>query len=261
MRPSGTRRWMSWSGSGWGKGREPKTLICEIRSRGEPRYLREAITRLRELRAHLPGAYPVVAAPLCEPQSAALVRRQQLRLPGPGRQTATIAFDNVLIQKGAGPQYRAGAPPAQGPLCAPGDPGGARPPGAGAGLRLDELGRAVGVSLGHAHNVIKRLEGLDWVERGRTGCTGCARRASSSTRWRDAYSYRSTASTPSSSPTGDKRRAMEAWRGTRPSSDELRFTLHAGSSLIGPHRASRPSRYVSGNSRPWCACSGSSPSR
>jgi hypothetical protein len=81
-----------------GQGQETKTLICEIRSRGEPRYLREAITRLRELRAHLPSAYPIVAAPYVSPQSAALVRRNNcgyVDLVG----NCYLAFDNVLIQK------------------------------------------------------------------------------------------------------------------------------------------------------------------
>src|SRR5262245_8002961 len=77
-------------------GQESKTLICESRSRGEPRYLREAITRLRELRAHLPGAYPIVAAPYVSPESAALVRRNgcgYIDLSG----NCYLAFDTVLI--------------------------------------------------------------------------------------------------------------------------------------------------------------------
>ena len=81
-----------------GQGQETKTLICEIRSRGEPRYLREAITRLRELRPHLPGAYPIVAAPYVTAQSATLVRRNNcgyLDLAG----NCYLAFDNVLDRK------------------------------------------------------------------------------------------------------------------------------------------------------------------
>src|SRR5215831_20533442 len=58
-----------------GRDQETKTLIIETRSRGEPRYLREAITRLRELRTHLPGAYPIVAAPYITAEPVAMVRR------------------------------------------------------------------------------------------------------------------------------------------------------------------------------------------
>ena len=152
-----------------GQGQETKTLICEIRSRGEPRYLREAITRLRELRPHLPGAYPIVAAPYVTPQSAALVRRNNcgyLDLAG----NCYLAFDNVLIQKEGRPNTGLIRRPLK-TLFAP------RATRVVRALlverdrswRLDELGRAVGVSLGHAHNVIKRLEELDWVERGRDG--------------------------------------------------------------------------------------------
>ena len=111
-----------------GQGQETKTLICETRSRGEPRYLREAITRLRELRPHLPGAYPIVAAPYVSPQSAALVRRNScgyLDLSG----NCYLAFDNVLIQKEGRPNAGLDSPPAQDALRPARDAGGAGAPG------------------------------------------------------------------------------------------------------------------------------------
>src|SRR5262249_55245787 len=145
-----------------GPEQEIKTLICETRSLGEPRYLREAITRLRELRPHVPGAYPIVAAPYISPQSAALVRRNAcgyLDLSG----HCYLAFDNGLIQKEGRPNSGRVRRPLK-TLFAP------RATRVVRALlverdrpwRLDELGRAVEVSLGHAHNVIKRLEDLDW---------------------------------------------------------------------------------------------------
>ena len=232
-----------------GQGQETKTLICEIRSRGEPRYLREAITRLRELRAHLPGAYPIVAAPYVSPQSAALVRRNNcgyLDLVG----NCYLAFDNVLIQKEGRPNTGL----ERRPLKALFAPRATRVVRAllverERAWRLDELGRAVGVSLGHAHNVMKRLEELDWVERGPDGLYRVARPGELLDAWRDAYSYRVNGLNAFVLPSGDKRRVMEALaRHATELGMSYAFTLHAGSSLIGPHtRVSTVHCYVSGD--------------
>ena len=56
--------------------------------------------------------------------------------------------------------------------------------------RLDELAEAAEVSLGHAHNVIKRLEELDWVERGRAPAYRVSRPGELLDAWGDAYTYR-----------------------------------------------------------------------
>jgi hypothetical protein len=232
-----------------GQDQEPKTLICETRTRGEPRYLREAITRLREFRAHLPGAYPMVAAPYITGQSAAMVRRNgcgYLDLAG----NCYLAFDNVLIQKEGRPNVGLIRRPLK-TLFAP------RATRVIRALlverdrawRLDELGRAVGVSLGHAHNVIKRLEEHDWVERGRDGLYRLPRPGDLLDAWRDAYTYRVNGLAAFVSPAGDKRRTMEAL--TRHATElgmVYAFTLHAGASLIGPHtRVSTVHCYVSGD--------------
>jgi hypothetical protein len=232
-----------------GPGQETKTLICETRSRGEPRYLREAITRLREIRPHLPGAYPIVAAPYVTAQSAALVRRNgcgYLDLSG----NCYLAFDNVLIHK----EGRPNAGLTRRPLKTLFAPRATRVVRAllverERAWRLDELGRAVGVSLGHAHNVVNRLEELDWVERGRDGLYRLARPGELLDAWRDAYSYRVNGLSAFVSPAGDKRRVMEALaRHATELGMSYAFTLHAGASLIGPHtRVSTVHCYVSGD--------------
>jgi hypothetical protein len=231
-------------------GQETKTLICETRSRGEPRYLREAITRLRELRAQVPGAYPVVAAPYVSPESTALVRRNgcgYIDLSG----NCYLAFDNVLIHK----EGRPNAGPARRPLKALFAPRATRVVRAllverDRAWRLDELGRAVSVSLGHAHNVVKRLEELDWLERGRDGLYRLARPGELLEAWRDEYTYRVNGLSAFVSPTGDRRRVMEALaREAAGLGLSYAFTLHAGASLIGPHvRVSPVHCYVSGDS-------------
>jgi hypothetical protein len=230
-------------------GEELKTLICETRSRGEPRYLREAITRLREFRPHVPGAYPIVAAPYVTPPSAALVRRNgcgYLDLSG----NCYLAFDSVLIQK----EGRPNSGLVRRPLKALFAPRATRVVRAllterERAWRLDELGRAVGVSLGHAHNVIKRLEELDWIERGRDGLYRLDRPGDLLDAWRDEYSYRVNGLHAFVSPPGDKRRVMEALvRHATELGLGYAFTLHAGASLIGPHtRVSTVHCYVSGD--------------
>jgi hypothetical protein len=233
-------------------GQETRILICEARTRGEPRYLREAITRLREMRPHLPGAYPIVAAPYVSPESAALVRRNgcgYIDLSG----NCYLAFDTVLIQK----EGRPNASLIRRPLKALFAPRATRIVRAllverDRSWRLDELGRAVGVSLGHAHNVMKRLEELDWVERGRDGLYRLARPGELLDAWRDEYTYRVNGLSAFVSPAGDKRRVMEALaRHATELGMSYAFTLHAGASLIGPHvRVSTVHCYVTGDSEP-----------
>ncbi len=229
-------------------GTEEKALICEARPLGQPRHLREAITRLREVRRQVPGAYPVVAAPYVSPQSALLVRQNgagYIDLSG----NCYLAFDNVLIEKEGRPNAR----PLRRPLKALFAPRASRVVRAllverERAWRLEELGRAVEVSLGHAHNVVKRLEDLDWVERGRDGRYRLARPGELLDAWRDEYTYRVNASSAFVAPV-DRRRVMEALaRHATELGVSYAFTLHAGASLIGPHvRVSTVHCYVAGD--------------
>ena len=89
---------------------EVKSLICEVRPIGQPRYIREAITHLRGLRRQAPGAHPVVAAPYISPQSATLARQNgcgYVDLSG----NCYVAFDNVLIEKEGKPNVRPASRP------------------------------------------------------------------------------------------------------------------------------------------------------
>jgi hypothetical protein len=161
-----------------------------------------------------------------------------------------IAFDNVLIQKEGRPNVGL----IRRPLKTLFAPRATRVIRAilverDRAWRLDELGRAVGVSLGHAHNVIKRLEEHDWVERGRDGLYRLPRPGELLDAWRDAYTYRVNGLAAFVSPAGDKRRTMEALaRHAAELGMAYAFTLHAGASLIGPHtRVSTVHCYVSGD--------------
>jgi hypothetical protein len=233
-------------------GQDTKTLICETRPVGQPRILREAITRLKELQKHVPGAYPVVAAPYISPQSGALARQNScghVDLSG----NCYLAFDNVLIEKEGRPNARL----VRRPLKALFAPRATRVIRAllverERSWRLEELGRSVGVSLGHAHNVAKRLEELDWVERDAAGRLRLVRPGDLLEAWRDEYTYRANGLLAFVSPLGDKRRIMD---GLARQAGELgvpyAFTLHAGASLIAPQvRVPTVHCYVGGDPEP-----------
>src|SRR2546426_3036863 len=141
------------------------TVVLEVASLGQPRQIRAAVTRLADIRRELPGAYPVAAAVYIGPQSARILKSHNLGyvdLSG----NCSLAFENVLIEKDGKRNVRPSTRPRRS-LFAPratrvvrallSEP--ARP------WRLEELARAALVSLGHGHNVIKRLEELAWAER------------------------------------------------------------------------------------------------
>lgn len=240
---------------------EEKALICEVRPVGHPRHIREAITHLRGLRRQVPGAYPVVSAPYVSAQSAALVRQNgcgYVDLSG----NCFLAFDNVLIEKEGKPNVR----PASRPLKTLFAPRATRVVRAllvesDRSWRLEELGQAVGVSLGHVHNVVKRLEDLEWVERGPEGRFRLRKPGDLLDAWRDQYSYRNNTLAAFVSPTGEKRRVMEAVaRQATALGLTYAFTLHAGASLIGPQvRVSTVHCYVAGEVEPLARALGFQP--
>ena len=73
-------------------------LVVEVSSLGQPRQIRAAVTRLSELRRELPGAYPLAAAVYVAPQSARILKSNNLGyvdLSG----NCYLALENVLIEK------------------------------------------------------------------------------------------------------------------------------------------------------------------
>src|SRR5688500_1974784 len=146
-------------------GDQEHVLVLEVCSLGQPRQIRGAVTRLREIRREMDHAYPLAAAVYIGPQSARILKNNGLGyidLSG----NCSLAFGNVLIDKEGKRNVRPSTRPLRS-LFAPratrvvrvllADPGRA--------WRLEELARAAEVSLGHSHNVVKRLEDLRWVER------------------------------------------------------------------------------------------------
>src|SRR5512138_2631195 len=166
------------------------TIVVEVSSLGQPRQIRASVTRLNEIRRELSGAHPVAAAVYIGPQSARILKNNGLGyvdLSG----NCYLAFGNVLIEKEGKRNVRPSTRPLRS-LFAPRatrvvrvllvEPNRA--------WRLEEIGRAAEVSLGHSHNVVKRLEELAWVERDDAQRIHLGKPADLLEAWCESYTYR-----------------------------------------------------------------------
>src|SRR5215470_11882618 len=166
------------------------TIVVEVSSLGQPRQIRASVTRLNEIRKELPGAHPVAAAAYIGPQSARILKNNGLGyvdLSG----NCYLAFGNVLIEKEGKRNVRPSTRPLRS-LFAPRatrvvrvlliEPGRV--------WRLEELAKAAAVSLGHSHNVVKRLEDLAWVDRDENQRIHLGKPADLLESWCEVYTYR-----------------------------------------------------------------------
>ena len=217
-------------------GDRPHTLAIGVSSLGQPRQIREAVTRLLEIRKDMPEAYPVAVSPYISPQSASLLKRSglgYLDLSG----NCYLSFDNVLIEKEGKPNLR----PSNRPLKSLFAPRATRvvrvilvdPQHA---WRLEELAKAADVSLGHAHNVVKRLEELSWVERNGQQRIQLTRPGELLDAWVEAYSYRQNDVQAYFSPERITRGLVaELGRAAHEAHRRYAFTLHSGAALVAPN--------------------------
>src|SRR5215831_18567522 len=228
------------------------TLALEITSLGQPREIREAMTRLDEIRRELPEAYPVAVSPYISPQSATLLKRRgfgYLDLSG----NCYLSFENVLIEKEGKPNARPSIRPLKS-LFAP------RATRVVRALlidpqhrwRLEELAKTADVSLGHAHNVVKRLEQLSWVDRGDQQRIQLMRPGDLLDAWEDSYSYRLNRMETYFSPERVTRRLVgDIARAAHAENRRYAFTLHSGAALVAPNvRLPAIHCYVEGNPDP-----------
>jgi len=209
------------------------TLVVEVSSLGQPRQIRAAVTRLDEIRRDMPGAHPVAAAVYIGSQSARILRSNNLGfvdLSG----NCYLAFENVLIEKEGKRNVRPSTRPLRS-LFAPRatrvvrvllvEPGRA--------WRLEELGRAAAVSLGHSHNVVKRLEELAWVERDDSQRIRLSKPADLLEAWCESYTYRANEITSYLAPERVTRKFMgEVARVVSGEGRRYAFTLNAGAALL-----------------------------
>jgi hypothetical protein len=77
-------------------GTQEHTLLLEVSSLGQPRQIRASVTRLQEMRREMPAAYPVAAAVYIGPQSARILKANNLGYVDLSGNCA-LAFDTVLI--------------------------------------------------------------------------------------------------------------------------------------------------------------------
>jgi len=142
----------------------PLTLICEVKSSGQPRFVRGAIYQLKHHLITAQGnSVPLVIAPFLSEQAQAICREEQVGyLDFAGN--ALIAFDTVYIERTAGAQPKAekralrslfkpkSARILRTLLREPGPP-----------WRVTELANAAGVSIGLASSVGTALRDREWA--------------------------------------------------------------------------------------------------
>src|SRR5882672_1685721 len=237
------------------------TLVAEISSLGQPRQIRAAVTRLNEIRREIPGAYPVAAAAYIGPQSARILKSNNLGfvdLSG----NCYLAFEHVLIEKDGKRNVRPSTRPLRS-LFAPratrvvrvllAEPGRA--------WRLEELAKAAAVSLGHSHNVVKRLEDLRWVERDEAQRIHLGKPADLLEAWCESYSYRTNEMASYFVSERVSRRLMaDLAKAATADNRRYAFTLSAGLSLVAPQtRLGGVHCYLEGDPAPIAAALGLHP--
>ena len=240
-------------------GQQEHALVVEVSSLGQPRQIRATVTHLEEVRRELPTAYPMAAAVYIGPQSARILTSNNLGyvdLSG----NCHLVFDSVMIEKEGKRNVRPSSRPLRS-LFAPRATRVARvlladPPRA---WRLEELGRAAEVSLGHSHNVVKRLEDLAWVERDDHQRIRLTKPSDLLESWCESYSYRENEITSYVVPERVTRRFMadvaRAAEGRR-----YAFTVSAGLSLVAPHsRVPAVHCYLEGDPTPVASALGLRP--
>jgi hypothetical protein len=237
------------------------TMALGVAPAGQPREIRGLIPRLGEIRRALGDAYAVAVAPYVSPQSAALLRGAGLGyvdLSG----NCSLAFGDVIIEK----EGKLNVRPSTRPLRALFAPRATRvvrvllaePARA---WRLEELARAAIVSLGHAHNVVKRLEDPKWVERGEQHRIQLAKPGDLLEAWAQAYSYRVNEIEAWFSPERVTRKLMGDVARVAQGEGRLHaFTLHSGAALVAPNvRFPAIHAYVEGDPAPLASALGLRP--
>ncbi|HSE93887.1 MAG TPA: hypothetical protein VLF19_11325 [Methylomirabilota bacterium] len=243
-------------------GDQEHTLVLEVCSLGQPRQIRAAVTRLGEIRREMPNAYPLAVAVYIGPQSARILKNNNLGyldLSG----NCYVALENVLIEKEGKRNVRPSTRPLRS-LFAPratrvvrvllAEP--ARV------FKLEELAKAATVSLGHAHNVVKRLEELAWVERDDRQRIRLTKPADLLENWGESYTYRDNEIFSYFAPERVSRKfTTDVARAAEATGRRYAFTLNAGASLVVAAHLRVPAVhcYLEGDPAPVAAALGLRP--
>src|SRR5215813_843909 len=216
-------------------GEHEQTMVVDVVSLGQPRQIRAAVTKMSDVRKAAPTAYPVAASVYIGSQSARILKDNGLGfvdLSG----NCYLAFEHVLIEKEGKRNVR----PSTRPLRSLFAPRATRVVRAlltepGRTWRLEELAKAAEVSLGHSHNVVKRLEDLRWVERDGAQRIQLTKLADLLEAWVESYTYRGSEMASYFVPERVSRRLMaDLARAATAEGRRYAFTLGVGISLVAP---------------------------
>ena len=242
-------------------GEHEQTMVVDVVSLGQPRQIRAAVTKLSDVRKAMPAAYPVAASVYIGSQSAKILKDNGLGfvdLSG----NCYLAFEHVLIEKEGKRNVR----PSTRPLRSLFAPRATRVVRAllaepGRAWRLEELGKAAAVSLGHSHNVVKRLEDLRWVERDEAQRIHLGKPADLLEAWCESYSYRTNEMASYFVSERVSRRLMaDLAKAATADGRRYAFTLTAGLSLVAPQtRLGGLHCYLEGDPAPIAAALGLHP--
>jgi hypothetical protein len=239
-------------------GEHEQAMVVDVVSLGQPRQIRAAVTKLSEIRRVMPGVYPVATSVYIGPQSARILKDHNLGyvdLSG----NCYLAFEHVHIEKEGKRNVRPSTRPLRS-LFAPratrvvrvllAEPG--------RSWRLEELARAAAVSLGHSHNVVKRLEDLRWLERDDAQRIHLGKPADLLEGWSESYTYRTNEIASYFVSERVSRRVMaDLARAAEAEGRRYAFTLTAGLSLVAPHtRLGAIHCYLEGDPTPVAAALG-----
>ena len=131
----------------------------------------------------------------------------------------------------------------------------------GRAWRLEELAKAAAVSLGHSHNVVKRLEDLRWLERDDAQRIHLGKPADLLQAWCESYTYRTNEIASYFVPERVTRKLMaDLARTLAADGRRYAFTLSAGLSLVAPQaRLGGIHCYLEGDPAPVAAALGLHP--
>src|SRR5215470_16820331 len=236
-------------------GEHEQTMVVDVVSLGQPRQIRAAVTKMSDVRKAMPVAYPVAGSVYIGSQSARILKDNNLGfidLSG----NCYLAFEHVLIEKEGKRNVR----PSTRPLRSLFAPRATRVVRAllaepSRTWRLEELAKAAAVSLGHSHNVMKRLEDLRWVERDEAQRFHLGKPADLLQAWCESYTYRVHEMASYFVPERVSRRLLtDLARVLTAEGRRYAFTLSAGLSLVTPQtRLSGVHCYLEGDPAPIAA--------
>ena len=231
-------------------------IVLEVSTLGQPRQIRAAVTRLDELRREMPIGLPGCGSCLHRAGERPDLEVSRLRLHRSLGQLPSGPREHPHREGGQAehPRLRPPAPLAVRPA------GHARRPGApvrgwagrGAWASWPRPPRSAS---GTAHNVVKRLEELAWLERDTSDRIRLSKPADLLESWSDAYTYRENDIGSYAVPERITRKFLvEVAHAAEAEGRRYAFTMSAGLSLVAPHlRMAAAHVYLEGDPAPVAA--------